>query len=143
VAADVAKVLGYRNAPDMTRNIDDEDKGTQIVRTLGGTQEITIINESGLYTAIIYSRRPEAKAFRRKVTSEILPSIRKHGGYIQVQEEMDDDELMANALLMAQSKIEENCDNHNRSGRRGAKASLPEQLGLKIRAPENPPKNKC
>ncbi|HKK87768.1 MAG TPA: Bro-N domain-containing protein, partial [Saprospiraceae bacterium] len=76
VAADVAKVLGYRNAPDMTRNIDDEDKGTQIVRTLGGTQEITIINESGLYTAIIYSRRPEAKAFRRKVTSEILPSIR-------------------------------------------------------------------
>lgn len=81
VAADVAAVLGYRNAPDMTRMLDDDEKGTQIVRTLGGDQELTIISESGLYACILKSRRPEAKAFRKWVTGEVLPALRKTGRY--------------------------------------------------------------
>lgn len=81
VAQDVSEALEYRNAPDMTRNLDDDEKGTQIVRTLGGDQEMTVINESGLYSAILKSRKPEAKAFKKWVTSEVLPSIRKTGSY--------------------------------------------------------------
>ena len=81
VAADLASVLEYRNAPDMTRSLDDDEKGTQIVRTPGGDQEMTIISESGLYAAILKSRKPEARQFRRWVTGEVLPSIRKTGGY--------------------------------------------------------------
>lgn len=81
VATDVAAVLGYRNAPDMTRMLDDDEKGTQIVRTPGGDQELTIISESGLYACILKSRRPEAKAFRKWVTSEVLPALRKTGRY--------------------------------------------------------------
>ena len=81
VAADVAEVLDYRNAPDMTRNLDDDEKGTQIVRTPGGQQELTTISESGLYSAILKSRKPEAKKFKKWVTAEVLPSIRKTGQY--------------------------------------------------------------
>ena len=81
VAKDVSSVLDYRSANDMTRNLDDEEKDTQIVRTLGGEQLVTIINESGLYSAILTSRKPEAKAFKKWVTSEVLPSIRKQGKY--------------------------------------------------------------
>ena len=81
VAADVAGVLQYRNAPDMTRSLDDDEKGTQIVRTPGGNQEMLVINESGLYSAILRSRKPEAKRFKKWVTAEVLPSIRKTGMY--------------------------------------------------------------
>lgn len=81
VASDVASVLQYRNAPDMTRNLDDDEKGTQIVRTLGGSQEMLIINESGLYSAILRSRKPEAKRFKKWVTAEVLPAIRRSGHY--------------------------------------------------------------
>lgn len=81
VAGDVAKVLGYREARDMTRHLDDDEKGPHIVRTLGGEQEMTIISESGLYHAILKSRRSEAKPFRKWVTSEVLPAIRRNGFY--------------------------------------------------------------
>lgn len=81
VAADVAAVLEYRDAPNMTRNLDDDEKGTQIVSTLRGAQEMTVISESGLYAAILKSRKPEAQRFRRWVTGEVLPSIRKTGSY--------------------------------------------------------------
>ena len=79
VASDVSSVLDYRSANDMTRNLDDEEKDTQTVRTRGGEQLVSIINESGLYSAILKSRKPEAKAFKKWVTSEVLPSIRKRG----------------------------------------------------------------
>lgn len=79
VAKDVCSVLDYRSANDMTRNLDDEEKDADIVQTNGGQQKLTIINESGLYTAILKSRKPEAKAFKKWVTSEVLPSIRKRG----------------------------------------------------------------
>ena len=82
VAADVARVLEYRNAPDAVRNLDDDERGTHIVRTPSGDQEMTVINESGLYHLVLVSRKPEAKKFRKWVTAEVLPSIRKTGAYI-------------------------------------------------------------
>lgn len=81
VATDIAKILGYRDAPNMIRNLDEDEKGTHNVSTLGGEQGVAIINESGLYACILKSRRPEAKAFRKWVTSEVLPAIRKRGAY--------------------------------------------------------------
>lgn len=81
VAADVSSALEYRIAGDMTRNLDEDEKGTQIVRTPGGDQEMLVINESGLYSAILRSRKAEAKRFKKWVTAEVLPAIRKHGTY--------------------------------------------------------------
>lgn len=82
VAADIAKTLGYRIAPDMVRSLDEDEKGTQIVRTPGGHQQMTIISEAGLYSAIMRSRVEGAKAFKRWVTHDVLPGIRKRGGYL-------------------------------------------------------------
>jgi prophage antirepressor-like protein len=81
VATDVAAVLGYGHVPHMTRMLDDDEKGVHILDTLGGNQELTIISESGLYACILKSRRSEAKAFRRWVTGEVLPALRKTGRY--------------------------------------------------------------
>lgn len=81
VATDVATTLGYRNAPDASRHLDDDEKGTQIVRTPGGDQKVTIISESGLYALVLRSRKPEARKFAKWVTSEVLPSIRQTGSY--------------------------------------------------------------
>ena len=81
VADDIAKSLHYRMASDLTRSLDADEKGTQIVRTPSGDQEMLVINESGLYSAILKSRKPEAKRFKRWVTREVLPSIRKTGSY--------------------------------------------------------------
>lgn len=81
VASDVALALRYREAKDMTRNLDDDEKGRQIVPTLGGDQTLNVINESGLYSAILRSRKPEAKRFKKWVTAEVLPAIRKQGYY--------------------------------------------------------------
>ncbi|WP_407493713.1 Bro-N domain-containing protein [Acinetobacter baumannii] len=107
VAPDVATVLGYRNAPDMVRNLDnDEVSTTQIVRSSsGGNPNITIINESGLYSATLKSRKPEAKQFKKWVTSDVLPSIRKNGGYIAGQENDDPEIIMAKALQVANNVI--------------------------------------
>lgn len=81
LAPDVATVLGYKHAPHMVRMLDEDEKGVQIVDTLGGQQQQSIISESGLYAAILKSRRPEAKRFRRWVTGEVLPAIRRTGRY--------------------------------------------------------------
>ena len=83
VASDIASILGYRNAPDMTRNLDDDEKGSAIVRTPGGDQKLTVINESGLYALVLRSRKPEARKFAKWVTSEVLPAIRKTGKYVR------------------------------------------------------------
>lgn len=82
VAADIAKTLGYRIAPDMVRSLDEDEKGTQTVRTPGGHQQMTIISEAGLYSAIMRSRVADARAFKRWVTHKVLPSIRQRGGYL-------------------------------------------------------------
>ncbi|OSA88358.1 UNVERIFIED_ORG: phage antirepressor Ant [Clostridium botulinum] len=107
VGKDVAEILGYakpRNA--IATHVDEEDKkGAPIQGNLGGTQEMTIINESGLYSLILSSKLPTAKKFKRWVTSEVLPSIRKTGGYLGTNENMTDEEIMAKALLVAQNTI--------------------------------------
>lgn len=107
VASDIAKALGYRMASDMTRRIDDEDKGYAKMSTHGGEQEMSIINESGLYAGVFCSSLESAKRFKHWVTSEVLPSIRKNGGYIAGQENLSDEELLSKALMVAQRKIEE------------------------------------
>ena len=81
VASDVSFILGFSEASAMTRNLDDDEKGLSNEQTLGGEQSVIIINESGLYSAILRSRKPEAKAFKKWITSEVIPSIRKTGSY--------------------------------------------------------------
>ena len=82
VGKDVAEKLGYKNISDsLKKHVDDEDKGVAKCDTLGGIQEMTVINESGLYSLILSSKLPTAKKFKRWVTSEVLPSIRKTGSY--------------------------------------------------------------
>ena len=81
VASDIAKILGYRDAHNMIRRMDPDEKGTHSVSTPGGTQEMTTINESGLYNAILGSKIEGAREFKRWVTHEVLPSIRRHGVY--------------------------------------------------------------
>ena len=83
VGKDVAEVLGYSNSRKaIADHVDSEDKGVTKCYTLGGTQQIAIINESGLYSLILSSKLPDAKKFKRWVTSEVLPTIRKHGAYM-------------------------------------------------------------
>lgn len=100
VGRDVATVLGYSNPRKaIGDHIDDEDKGVTKCDTLGGSQDLTIINESGLYSLILSSKLPNAKAFKRWVTSEVLPAIRKHGLY--AKEELLDNPDIAIAAFKA------------------------------------------
>ena len=78
-AKDVCNILELSNPRTSLALLDEEEKGVHTMDTPGGKQELTTVNESGLYTLILKSRKPEAKAFKRWVTSEVLPSIRKHG----------------------------------------------------------------
>ena len=105
VGKDVAEILGYSETNAMTKRLDSEDFISD--KLAGMNMKSTLINESGLYAAILGSRLPQAKQFKRWVTSEVLPSIRKTGGYIDGQEIMSDAELMAKALLVANRQIEE------------------------------------
>ena len=83
VGKDVAAALGYSNARKaLADHVDSEDKGVTKCDTLGGIQEMTIINESGLYSLVLSSKLPAAKQFKRWITAEVIPSIRKHGAYM-------------------------------------------------------------
>ena len=83
VGADVTKNLGYRNSRDaLSKHVDDEDKGVANCDTLRGKQNLTVINESGLYSLMFSSKLPAAKTFKRWVTTEILPAVRVHGAYV-------------------------------------------------------------
>ena len=106
---DVAKALGYeRGAKAISDHVDTEDRHeVPIQDSIGRMQKTAFINESGLYALVLSSKLPDAKKFKRWVTSEVLPSIRKNGGYIAGQESLSEDELMAKALLVAQNKIAE------------------------------------
>ena len=110
VASDVSEVLGYRTAYDMTRNLFEDEKGTQIVRTPGGNQQMAIVNEPGFYHAVMQRRsswvknddaRHRVEAFQRWVTHEVLPAIRKTGGYIAAKPDETPEEIRARALLVA------------------------------------------
>ena len=105
VLKDVCTVLGISKYRDTAARLDEDERGSVEVDTLGGIQQVIAINESGLYNVILRSDKPEAKPFRKWVTAVVLPSIRKNGGYIAGQEELSPQELMAKALLVAQKTI--------------------------------------
>lgn len=107
VAVDVCRALEIVNSRDALTRIDEDEKGVVLTDTPGGKQEVTTVNEPGLYSLVLGSRKPEAKVFKRWITHEVIPSIRKNGGYIAGQETMSDVELMARALIVAQNVIEE------------------------------------
>lgn len=90
VGKDVAAILGYsRTAGAIKQHVDEEDKGVGKIQTPGGKQNLTIINESGLYSLILASKMPNAKRFKRWVTSEVLPTIRRHGAYMTDEKAFD------------------------------------------------------
>lgn len=110
VGRDVATALGYAKPENaIATHVSDEDKTSTLIQGSGSNykSKAILINESGLYALIFGSKLESAKRFKRWVTSEILPSIRKNGGYIAGQENMSDDELLAKALMVAQNKIAE------------------------------------
>ena len=82
VAADVCKALELGNPSMTVERLDADEKGISSIDTLGGKQRMAIINEPGLYSVILCSRKPEAKAFKRWITHEVIPAIRKYGGYM-------------------------------------------------------------
>lgn len=107
VGKDVTSILGYTNASKaLTDHVDSEDKLNNESLLSLGQRGGWLINESGLYSLILSSKLPTAKKFKRWVTSEVLPSIRKNSGYIAGQETLSDEELMAKALMVAQRTIE-------------------------------------
>ena len=113
IGKEVAELLGYKNGSrDVNRHVDEEDRCI-FQNYQNGTFEnipnrgVTIINESGLYSLILLSKLPSAKAFKHWVTKEVLPSVRKHGGYLKNQEEQSNEEILASAVLVAQSVIRE------------------------------------
>lgn len=85
IANDIAKALSYSNARDaINRHVDKEDVVKYDTPTTSGVQSISYLNESGMYSLVLKSKKPESKSFKRWVTSEVLPSIRKNGSYIEV-----------------------------------------------------------
>lgn len=107
VGKDVAKALGYSRADHaINRHCDEDDVSKQyIIDNLGRSQETLVINESGFYSLILRSDMPKAKQFKRWVTSEVLPQIRKTGGYITINENDDEASIMARALMIAQNTL--------------------------------------
>lgn len=103
VAVDVCKALGLSNPTVAVSRLDEDERAKF---NLGRQGEGIIVNEAGLYSLILGSRKPEAKVFKRWITHDVIPAIRKTGGYIQGEESMSDDDLIARALVMAQKKIE-------------------------------------
>ena len=109
VGKDVAERLGYRKPENaLSVHVDDEDKTNTLIQGTGSNYKttVTIINESGLYSLVLSSKLPTAKAFKRWITSDVIPSIRKNGGYIYGQDKMSDAELLSRALVVAQRQIE-------------------------------------
>ena len=102
VGKDVATALGYSNTRDaLSKHVDAEDKGTVAIRDTAYETRVTLINESGLYSLILSSKLPQAKAFKRWVTAEVLPQIRKTGGYIPTRDasgrELSNEEIIDRA----------------------------------------------
>lgn len=111
VGKDVATVLGYARTADAVRkHVDEEDRGVSNLATPSGEQSMTIINESGLYSLIISSKLPAAKKFKRWVTSEVLPAIRKYGAYMtdaKAKAIVTDKSALADLLQQAADQLKE------------------------------------
>lgn len=110
VGKDVAEILGYSNTRKaLADHVDEEDKGVTKCDTPGGVQDLTVINESGLYSLILSSKMPNAKKFKRWVTSEVLPTIRRHGLYA-MDEVLANPDILINALLELKAERERNAN---------------------------------
>ncbi len=113
VGVDVVRALGYKSAScSLRRHVENEDRKVLIINNdvrnvhVSELNRATIINESGLYSLVLSSKLPQARKFKHWVTSELLPQIRKTGGYISVSEEDDEKNIIAKALLIAKQTIE-------------------------------------
>ena len=104
VASDIAHALGYSATSAMLRSLDEDDKGVQDMHTPGGFQALSIISEGGMYSAILRSPLPEAREFKRWITHEVIPSIRKTGGYGQIERALPS--TFAEALRELASEVE-------------------------------------
>ena len=103
---EVAEKLGYANTRDaLVRHVDIDDKADVVFHDGRQRRNMVSINESGLYALILSSKLPQAKEFKRWVTKDVLPSIRKNGGYIRNQENLSKEEILANAVLLANNLI--------------------------------------
>ena len=126
VAADVCRALDIQNSRDALSRLDEDEKGVASTDTPGGVQEVSIVNEPGLYVLVLGSRKPEAKLFRRWITHEVIPTIRKYGGYLtpqaieqllsnpdmivemalKMKAEREKSEMLESELLAAKPKVE-------------------------------------
>lgn len=105
VASDVCKALGIQNSRHALSRLDDDEKGVVSSYTLGGIQQVATVNESGLYSLIFSSRKEAAQKFKKWVTSQVIPSIRQHGGYINGQEALPKEE-QAQTLQVIQDEAQ-------------------------------------
>jgi hypothetical protein len=112
VASDLAKALGYRDAGNMVRNLHEDERGTHIVSTPSSPQEMSIVSESGMYAAIFKSRKEEAERFRKWVTAEVLPELRRTGRYVMhdmdpppmVSADLDPPRLLAGVSVVREAR---------------------------------------
>ena len=117
VAKDVCLALGIGKYRDAVSTIDDDERGSVLVDTPGGKQQMTTVTEPGFYKLVMRSRKPEAKAFQRWVTHEVLPALRRDGGYMVARDETPE-ELMARALKAADATLARVRDENARLTRR-------------------------
>ena len=112
VGKDVASILGYKDTVNALKaHVDDEDKRGWQITTPSGTQQMTIINESGLYALVLSSKLPTAKAFKRWITHDVIPSIRKHGAYMtpeKLQEAILNPDMMIQLCQQLKDEQEKN-----------------------------------
>lgn len=107
VGKDITEILGYSNSRDaLYKHVDEEDKLTSQIATSGQNRNMVVINESGLYSLILSSKLPNAKKFKRWVTSEVLPAIRKHGGYL-TQEKIEEALLNPDTLINLATQLKQ------------------------------------
>lgn len=118
VAKDVCAVLELKNPRSTLALLDEDEKGVHIVDTPGGEQQMTTVTEPGFYKLVMRSRKPEAKAFQRWVTHEVLPALRRDGGYMVARADETPEELMARALKAADATLARVRDENARLTRR-------------------------
>lgn len=118
VAKDVCAALGLGNSRQALARLDEDEKGVISTDTPGGEQQMQAVNEPGLYVLVLSSRKPEAKAFKRWVTHEVLPALRRDGGYMVARDDETPEELMARALKAADATLARVRDENARLTRR-------------------------
>lgn len=105
VAADVCRVLGLGNSSDVIKRLDEDERTLVSIEGASNGLPVNAVNEPGLYALILGSRKPEAKAFKRWITHEVIPAIRKTGGYIAAKLDETPEEIMARALVVANETL--------------------------------------